>query len=146
MEKVTINGKEYLLDTEKAKQLGLLKETRVRSWEEYANMYYDNTNERFIYPNGFFTKSDCDAFTAFKHLLLLRNAWWGEWKPNFIDNEDIDSQYYISHDFNEEDGNVFWVKNCKDNTNKVFVFPNEEDAYDFLETFRESIETAARFI
>ena len=41
MTTITLEGKEYQLDIEQAKQLGLLKEkdSRVRSWDEFKEKY-----------------------------------------------------------------------------------------------------------
>ena len=49
-ELLTLNGKEYLLDIEQAKQLGLLKEkdSRVKSWEEFAQKFPENVEVRQV--------------------------------------------------------------------------------------------------
>lgn len=41
MTTITLEGKEYQLDIEQAKQLGLLKEkdSRVKSWNEFTKKY-----------------------------------------------------------------------------------------------------------
>ena len=37
MKTIEIDGNAYQLDVEKAKKLGLLKDARSQSWEEYCN-------------------------------------------------------------------------------------------------------------
>ena len=94
METIQINGKSYLIDIEKATEQGVLKEkdNRPQSWREYAAAM-----EKERYGNGeavmfsiaesvFPTKEEATAFAALCRLIHLRDAWWGDWRPNWKDN------------------------------------------------------------
>ena len=133
METIIINDKEYKLDVEKAKELGLLKakDTKPRSWSEYCNNAGRNIYDKF---------SSCEeskAFVALGKLIQLRDAWLGEWTPDWNNSED---KYYI------------WVLNgemCIGTTifsQCMLAFPTEEMRDDFLETFLDIIEQAKMFL
>lgn len=148
-ELLTLNGKEYLLDIEQAKKLGLLKEkgSRVKSWDEFKEKY--ENIEGYIYA----TVSDCiltldspintpiqitpheaKALAAFSKLLKLRRDWIGKWEPDW---EDTNTSY-----------GVIWVNKNKIQANTACTlawslsFPDYKMAKEFLETFRDLIEEA----
>lgn len=145
-ELLTLNGKEYLLDIEQAKQLGLLKEkdNRVKSWKDFAKKYdrayiVDDTSSfpkegNVFYVGSQLTIHEAKAITAFSKLLKLRRDWIGEWEPDW---KDMDASY-----------GIIWVnKNeVKANTactiSHLLSFPNYKMATEFLETFRDLIEEA----
>ena len=149
MTTILLDGKEYQLDIEQAKQLGLLKEkdSKVKSWKEFEEKY--ENIEGYIYA----TVSDCiltidspintpiqitpheaTALAAFSKLLKLRRDWIGEWEPDW---EDIDASY-----------GVIWIYKNKLQTNaactpaRSLSFPTEQMAKKFLDTFRDLIEEA----
>lgn len=150
METIEINGKPYLIDTEKAIEQGLLKEkdNRPRSWEEFVKIHYSEDIVRgfsataFDYRqnplyNRFNTANEAKAFCALGKLIQLRDAWWGEWKPDW---NEVYTKYTIVN-----------VRGCIDfNTatfnSRVLAFPTKEMADDFLETFRDLIEQAKMFL
>lgn len=145
-ELLTLNGKEYLLDIEQAKQLGLLKEkdSRVKNWKDFAKKYDKAyiVNETSAFPieaNVFCTQSqltvhEAKALTAFSKLLKLRRDWIGEWEPNW---ENTNGSY-----------GVIWVHKNEPKANTACTlswplsFPDYKMAKDFLETFRDLIEEA----
>lgn len=145
METIEINGKSYLIDTEKAIEQGLLKEkdNKPRSWREY-----DAAMDNGIYGAGeavmfsiaesvFPTKEEATAFAALCRLIHLRDAWWGEWRPDWSNDE----RKYSIFVFNNEI--------CIDDTNYcqyTLSFPTSAMATDFLKTFRELIEQAKMFL
>lgn len=133
MKTIEIDGKSYLIDIEKATEQGLLKakDTKPRSWSEYCNNAGRNIYDKF---------SSCEeskAFVALGKLIQLRDAWLGEWTPDWNNSED---KYYI------------WVLNgemCIGTTifsQCMLAFPTEEMRDDFLETFRDLIEQAKMFL
>lgn len=148
MTTITLEGKEYQLDIEQAKELGLLKEkdSRIRSWEEFKEKY--ENIEGYIYS----TVSDCiltldspintpiqitpheaQALAAFSKLLKLRRDWIEEWEPDWSTNE---FKYMI----------VNWRANLQVEHSQILCkslsFPTQQMAKEFLETFRDLIEEA----
>lgn len=148
METIEINGKSYLIDTEKAIEQGLLKEkdNKPRSWREY-----DAAMDNGIYGAGeavmfsiaesvFPTKEEATAFAALCRLIHLRDAWWGEWRPDWV--QAIDYNYNISYIAYEDAMRV--SPSVYDS--RTLTFPTPEMATDFLSTFQDLIEQAKMFL
>lgn len=132
METIEINGNAYQLDVEKAKELGLLKDTKPRSWEEYCN----NTKRNTYDYDEFSSREESMAFIAFGKLIQLRDAWCGDWKPDWH----INSKYTIETVCGKiSKTQVFSI-------NATLVFPTKEMRDDFFETFRDIIEQAKMFL
>lgn len=147
MTTIEINGKEYQLDIDKAKEQGLLKEkdSKPHSWEEYdralKHLYitsgYDKVGVGGTRYDHFATETEAKAFCALGKLIQLRDAWWGEWKPDLSNDE---NKYHV------------WIlvdEICIDKAihiQHVLAFPTEEMAIDFLNTFRDLIEEAKMFL
>lgn len=144
---IEINGKQYQLDIEKAIEQGLLKEkdNKPRSWEEYENTASNNVFLTSVYQlendvrayDIFYSEDEAKAFCALGKLIQLRDAWWGDWKPDWSDNE---RKYYLY---------VFDSEICIGDSNYcqyTFAFPTKEMVTDFLETFRDLIEQAKMFL
>lgn len=144
---ITLNGKEYQIDLEKAKKLGILKEkdTRCKSWENFCDKYetkqgfhYDDTTEKvFIhdYPytiNEQLTENEAIAINAFSKLLKLRRDWIGDWNPDWS-NGSV-RKYYIYLRKNE-----FYIDYHYDYS-RNFSFPTKEIAEEFLECFKDLFE------
>ena len=150
-ELLTLNGKEYLLDIEEAKKLGLLKEkdNRVKSWEGFVDKYNHRASYWVSAVDGIInatcspgivvtarqlTQQEAVAINAFSKLLKLRRDWIGEWEPDW---EDIDASY-----------GVIWIHKNKLQANEACTparslsFPDYKMAQEFLETFRDLIEEA----
>ena len=149
MTTITLEGKEYQLDIEQAKQLGLLKEKdgRVRSDVEFVKKYcgvcgysYNITanmitrSETPIYTADQLTPHEAKALAAFSKLLKLRRDWIGEWEPDWQNRKQ--KKYVIE---------------CLDWGIRTYIqgtyrrnlsFPTQQMAIEFLETFRELIEEA----
>ena len=146
-ELLMLNGKEYLLDIEQAKQLGLLKEkdNRVRSWEEfkekyrYEYAYYYDVNENITRRTSTLCISDqltpheAKALAAFSKLLKLRRDWIGKWE---FDWNDVSTKYGVSY----YGGRLSILEWCS--TSCALIFPTKQMAHEFLETFRDLIEEA----
>lgn len=144
-ELLTLNGKEYLLNIEQAKKLGLLKEkdNRVKSWEDFAKKYDTAyiVNETSAFPieaNVFCTDSqltvhEARALAAFSKILKLRRDWVGEWEPDWKESSD---KFILYRSENE-------VRICSTlNTAGGVSFPTYKMAKEFLETFHDLIEEA----
>lgn len=149
MNYIVLEGKEYQLDVEQAKKLGLLKEkdNRVKSDIEFVKKYcgvcgysYSITanmmtrSETPIYTADQLTPHEAKAIAAFSKLLKLRRDWIGEWEPDW-----------------ENYNTCKFVIGCVDRDIKINVrnvsarslsFPTDHMAKEFLETFRDLIEEA----
>ena len=150
METITINGIEYLLDIEKAENQGALKkkEIKPRSWREYVlslkNKAYRSTADydyRYIEDgdcpyDAFRTPEELKAFWALGRLIQLRDAWVGDWKPDWESN----TKYGICAYRNKIDTFNVILDSC------LLAFPTAEMCEDFLETFRDLIEQAKMFL
>ena len=152
METIKINGKSYLIDIEKAIEQGLLKEknNRPRSWEEYATCFSPersiivsstsiNDDEECLCDYDVFNSIDeAEAFCALGKLIQLRDAWWGDWRPDWTDDEQdkFVIHYYI--------GEI--LKECLMHISHILAFPTEKMRDDFLSTFRDLIEQAKMFL
>lgn len=151
MTTIEINGKEYQLDIDKAKEQGLLKEkdNNPRSWKEYREnilLYQRNkfSAEEYNFERTedvsykvFDSPEEAKAFCALGKLIQLRDAWWGEWKPDWSNDED---KYHVG---------IMVDEICIDKAihiQHVLAFPTEEMAIDFLNTFRDLTEEAKMFL
>lgn len=131
MTTITLEGKEYQLDIEQAEKLGLLKEKKVKSWEEFKEKY---PNQGFHNIGTQLTVKESYALEAFSKLLKLRRDWIGKWEPDW---ENTKTKCYVLE--------------CIENTVKIYPqwiysrnlsFPTKQMAQEFLETFYDLIEKA----
>ena len=152
MSKITVilEGKEYQIDIEKAKELGVLneKDTRCKSWEEFKNKYkyckgvvllpdITENNECYFTDGSIrtseqLTKEEAIAISAFSKLLKLRRDWIGDWEPDWTNG--YVRKYYIFFRPNN-----FYIDYHYDYS-RVFSFPTKEMAEEFLNCFRELFE------
>lgn len=151
METIQFNGNTYMFDIAEAFKHNLLKQIPVRptSWEEYvdtcemsgfANSYNLDTcvHGRFRFYDSFNSEDEAKAFFALGRLIQLRDAWWGDWRPDFESGNR--RMYGIGVNKNTV---------CFYNSytyNSILVFPSEEMCRDFLEKFRDLIEQAKIFL
>ena len=147
---ITLEGKEYQLDIEQAKELGLLKEkdsSRVMSWKEFELKYSSKTGycwsslRNNLVKNAVPTCTDeqltpheAKSLAAFSKLLKLRRDWIGEWEPDW---ETTSTNKYVIE--------------CIENRIRTYTqwtyarslsFPTKQMAREFLETFYDLIEEA----
>lgn len=153
MKTIEIDGKSYLIDIEKATEQGLLKEkdNKPHSWEEYigacnentesctnaSNLDTDDRYRAWRFYDTFNSPEEAKAFCALGKLIQLRDAWWGEWKPDWSNDED---KYHVC---------IMVDEICIDKAihiQHVLAFPTKEMATDFLKTFRDLIEEAKMFL
>lgn len=117
----------------KAKELGLLKDTKPRSWEEYCN----NTKRNTYDYDEFSSREESIAFIALGKLIQLRDTWYGNWKPDW-------DEVYAKYTIVNTKGRIRVSTTIF--TSRVLAFPTEEMATEFLETFSDLIEEAKMFL
>lgn len=140
---VILEGKEYQIDIQKAKDLGILKEkdTRCKSWEEFKlkcrdskGYYMDSVTGEIYNPvnpsdtGEQLTQQEAIAIQAFSKLLKLRRDWIGDWEPNWYTSE---NKYCIV--VKETHINV----GCFSAVQHIFSFPTREMAEEFLKCFED---------
>ncbi len=127
---ITLEGKEYQLDIEQAKELGLLKEKKVKSWVEFKEKYLA---QGFHNVGTQLTLGESYALEAFSKLLKLRRDWIGEWEPDWTDYNNKFILYRSANEIRVLDTIM---------TAGGLSFPTEQMAKEFLKTFRDLIEEA----
>lgn len=135
------------------------KDTKPRSWEEYClnikrnsvfwisgdssveNVF--NIDGSTLIPsfdkNTLPTKELAEAFLAMMQLISLRQAWIGDWEPDWRSNVDCDKYCIIGIYCNFE---VHLLKKCR----YPLSFPTKEMAEDFIDCFKDLLETAKPLI
>lgn len=152
METIQFNGNTYLFDIAEAFKHNLLKQIpdRPTSWREYSKTCEmsgcTNASTFDIWEHGklhrfydtFNSEEEAKAFCALGKLIQLRDAWWGDWRPDF---ESWNRSMY-SIDVEKNTVCVY----CASAFNTILVFPSEEMCKDFLDKFRDLIEQAKIFL
>jgi hypothetical protein len=141
---VFLEGKEYQIDVQQAKKLGILKEknSRCKSWEEFKLKYknkrgYHNDSQTGeihtpLYPIRIaeqLTQQEAIAIQAFSKLLKLRRDWIGDWGPDW-------SNMCIVKWSIERVKNDIQINKCY-TVSKPFTFPTYEMAEEFLQCFED---------
>lgn len=164
--KITIPKNHEIDWQESAKQEKIVfkkKDTKPRSWEEYVTQHKQNTPAYFIddistvrlcnwyikegwmnldyWKNVLPSKELAEAFLAMMQLMSLRQAWIGDWKPDFYMN--MASNWCIEY---EPNPGVFSIENhCKTNGGGL-TFPTKEMTKDFMNCFKGLLEIAKPLI
>lgn len=132
-----------------------IEHIRSRSWEEFCENHPDSTNEWYLAPSThnigkcnnpncreitglLATKEDAEGILALIQLTRLHDEWVGNWKPDYNDNET--EKWYI-HFFRDEI-DIAW----SNSHNRFLAFPTGEMAKEFLESFKDLIEQAKKFL
>lgn len=134
-------------------------DNKPRSWEEYCKrtvlggqsyIHYngwidtiseynidkmDEVRDRMVLPS----KKLAEAFLAMMQLMSLREAWIGDWKPDW---NEVDSNKYCI----EGDGNYEFRIIILSETRSSLSFPTAEMATDFMNCFKDLLETAKPLI
>ena len=127
--------------------------TKPRSWAEYCNNYTGKTfwieknsticdGKNIVWgglcagvdKNTLPTKELAEAFLAMMQLMSLRQAWIGEWKPDWS-NEYLNKYCIIGICCGFE---VLLLNKCR----YPLSFPTEEMAKDFMNCFKDLLEIA----
>lgn len=146
MKTIEIDGRSYLIDIEKALQAGVLieKDTKPRSWEEFMDtrfpMQYSHGNREDIVLSAALSQEEAKALKALNKLIILRDAWWGEWRPDWV--QATDYNYNISYIAYEDAMRV----SSSVYDSRTLTFPTRKMATDFLSTFQDLIEQAKMFL
>ena len=151
---ITLNGKDYNIDVEKAKELGVLKEkdtSRCKSWEEFKKKYlkkqgffYNECDMCIALTNNptkaseQLTKNEAIAIKAFSKLLKLRRDWIGDWNPDWS-NGGV-KKYCIEVNKNEFHIDYHYTYS------RIFSFPTKEMAEGFLKCFKVLFEQCKNLI
>ena len=155
--KITIPEGQEIDWQESAKQEKIVfkkKDTKPRSWEEYCNnfsgelFYFSNRNstESVVTSDGMlYTAKDylpskelAEAFLAMMQLMSLRQAWIGDWKPDWkINATDIWCVIF-------KEGKLKVDLFCT--ISMALSFPTKEMAEDFMNCFKDLLEIAKPLI
>lgn len=148
-----LEDKEYQIDIQKAKELGVIKEkdSRCKSWEEFRNKYkkkqgyfydsYDAKIEQVCNPvttEEQLTENEAIAIKAFSKLLKLRRDWIGDWEPDWFNCHE---RKYCIEMYKE----IFKVQDYREYS-RTFSFPTEKIAKEFLECFKDLFEQCKNII
>lgn len=126
------------------------RDTKPRSWEEYCKqeqltdclgVYLSNSHGLIIkgcrgvapFVNEFNAEEEAKAVIALCKLIQLRDAWWGDWRPDWT----VESNKYTIQVYYNEIATSF---SCL--RNRVLAFPTIEMRDEFFDTFRDLIEEA----
>ena len=155
--KITIPEGQEIDWQESAKQEKIVfkkKDPKPRSWEEYCNnfsgelFYFSNRNsiESVVTSDGMsYTAKDylpskelAEAFLAMMQLMSLRQAWIGDWKPDWkINATDIWCVIF-------KEGKLKVDLFCT--ISMALSFPTKEMAEDFMNCFKDLLEIAKPLI
>jgi hypothetical protein len=130
--------------------VGSKKESKPRSWEEYRKQVcntscfsigivekegrvIETNREGCPQVNEVNTKEEAKAIVALCKLIQLRDAWWGDWKPDWTD---------MSCKFTVYCDKGILAKCVKYSYQSVFAFPSQKMCDEFLETFHDLLEEA----
>ena len=133
------------------------KDTKPRSWEEYCATTKRN-GTYFIGPTSGIIENRCgdellsiscdrnlipskelaEAFLAMMQLMSLRQAWIGDWKPDWSCG--YSSNYCIIG--TDDHFNVCTLSKCR----HALSFPTQKMATDFMNCFRDLLEIAKPLI
>ena len=152
METIQFNGNTYLFDIAEAFKHHLLKQMpdRPTSWEEYVetcdmtsctnSSTLDTGEHRGLrrFYDTFNSQDEAKAFRALGRLIQLRDAWWGDWRPDWEAGNR--RMYCIDVEKNKVCVSLALTFNY------ILVFPAEEMCRDFLDKFRDLIEQAKMFL
>lgn len=130
------------------------KDTKPRSWEEYCKnfkgQYYyiqdyrDNIATSFT-PDGLISAHKnyvpseelAEAFLAMMQLMSLRQAWIGDWEPNWNGRKFYNCIVILDNKYIVEYFSKY---------RQVLSFPTKEMAEDFMTTFKDLLEIAKPLI
>jgi hypothetical protein len=153
MKTIEIDGKSYLIDIEKATEQGLLKEkdSKPHSWKEHAirrcetNNFFSSTGvndddgEDVICDYDIFNSMDeAKAFCALGKLIQLRDAWVGDWEPDWTNDKEY--KWIIQYDYSDVHIYHSFV------VSRPLSFPTKDMAIEFFDAFSGLLGQAKMFL
>lgn len=120
-----------------------------KTWKEFCEQYPNIEDEYYISGNSaiyhvvngvrnvideanlFKTKKEAETFLTLIKLYRLRQAYVGDWKPDWLDSS---KKYVITYDFNKIAIEYCW------NVPRSFSFPSRKMAEEFLNNFKAELE------
>lgn len=155
MKTIEIDGKSYLIDIEKATEQGLLKEKdcKPRRWEEYIEMektatfipshdtyasYFDRRDQGKFTYDRFNSSVEAKAFCALGKLIQLRDAWVGDWEPDWTNDKEY--KWIIQYDYNDVHIYHSFV------ISRPLSFPTKDMAIEFFDVFSGLLGQAKMFL
>lgn len=154
MKTIEIDGKSYLIDIEKATEQGLLKEkdSKPYSWREYIGACNENTesctnasnldtDDRYRpwrFYDTFNSEDEAKAFCALGKLIQLRDAWVGDWEPDWTNDKEY--KWIIQYDYNDVHIYHSFV------ISRPLSFPTKDMAIEFFDTFSGLLGQAKMFL
>lgn len=137
-----------VIDIEKAAEQGLLKEkdNKPRSWEEYdralKHLYitsgYDKVGVGGTRYDHFATETEAKAFCALGKLIQLRDAWVGDWEPDWTNDKEY--KWIIQYDYNDVHIYHSFV------ISRPLSFPTKDMAIEFFDAFSGLLGQAKMFL
>lgn len=129
-----------------------IEDKKPKSWKEYQLLVknklsfwtdaFDNLEktDRSGYSTfkEFDTKEEAKAFCALGKLIQLRDAWRGDWKPDWTNENQ--SKHSIHCRCGKAQISLNWT------ATRVLSFPTGEMRNEFFETFKDLIEEAKMFL
>lgn len=94
----------------------------------------DRTLDDKCYLNN---KEDAEGIAALIQLTRLHDEWVGNWKPDYTDSTEKWNIYFLRDNLE-----ISWSNSGK----RFLTFPTRGVAKEFLDCFRDLIETAKKFI
>ena len=149
--KITIPENHEIDWKESAKQEKIVfkkKDTKPRSWEEYLELStgFDGAgidwNCGGVQTTGLHHRGKAivpthlaQPFIAMMQLMSLRQAWIGDWRPDWNNIKQIKANILCNN-------GEFIVAYFSDLISRPLSFPTEEMALDFMNTFKDLLEVA----
>ena len=129
METIKINDKTYKLDVEKAKSLGILKESKYPgTWTEFLQSQHISTRDELV-----FLPDEKDAVKSFIRLIILRNSWRNGWEPDWNDKKQ--KKYAIDLGFQDFCYKIGIFDITYNSSPNIFTFESYELAERFANQF-----------
>ena len=118
---------------------------KPKSWKELIDSeYYKNRGKCCINGSLYPLPSQHEygqAILALMQLISLRQAWVGDWEPDWRDHNQLKSVILL-----DSYKGKFEVVTFRDLTSRPLSFPTKEMAEEFLDCFKDLIEQAKELI
>lgn len=140
-----------------------VKPSEPRTWEEFCEQNNEVNDEYYLHADGHIlpsrdlmfrrdlakdalllkTKEDAEGLLALIKLKRLRDAWWGDWKPDYFDSRS--EKFYICKEcFSRDHGSMEVYSTFR--YPHFLAFETKEMAEDFLGCFKDLINKAEMWL